>query len=182
MLTPQYTVTCDYCGRPAPLVTGEVVYPHRPDLWEKQFYACMPCGAWVGCHPPASAPRGGMGDGTVPMGRLANAELRRAKSAAHAAFDPVWQSTRMRRSDAYHWLAQELRIDPKDCHIGMFDLDQCRAVIAAVHRLQVTNTQARRPRLNTLPARRTGGKAAPADCGCNALPWEHCIHTRSAHV
>lgn len=174
------SIPCDYCHQPAPLVTGREVYPHRPDLWEKRFYACMPCGAWVGCHPPATAPGGGVGDGTVPMGRIANAELRRAKSAAHAAFDPLWQGRRsMRRRDAYLWLAQELRIEPEDCHIGMFDLDQCRAVIAAVHRLQVDATQARRPRLNSLPGRRTGPKTPPADCGCDALPWEDCIHTRS---
>jgi len=172
-------VTCDYCGRPAPLVTGEVIYQHRPDLWEKRFYRCEPCDAHVGCHPPASAPGGGMGDGTVPMGRLANAELRRAKSAAHAAFDPFWQAAGMRRRDAYLWLAQELRIEPAGCHIGMFDVDQCRAVVAAVHRQQVSDTQARRPRLNSLPARRTGGRAVPAHCGCDLLPWEHCTHTRS---
>lgn len=173
-------VTCDYCSQPAPLVTGRELYPHRPDLWEKKFYRCTPCDAHVGCHPPADGPRGGVGDGTVPMGRLANAELRRAKTAAHAVFDPFWQAARMRRRDAYLWLAQELGVEPAKCHIGMFDVDQCQAVIAAVHRQQVNATEARRPRLSTLPARRTGGKAPPPHCGCDVLPWDDCTHTRSA--
>lgn len=172
------SITCDYCRQPAPLVTGRELYPHRPDLWEKNFYRCAPCDAHVGCHPPEDSPRGGMGDGTVPLGRLANAELRRLKSAAHASFDPLWQGSRMRRRDAYLWLAQELGIEPHECHIGMFDEDQCRRAIAAVHRYVNGPKQHKPLRLDTLPARRSGSKRAPADCGCDALPWEDCIHTR----
>lgn len=180
MRNPTPSIPCDYCGQPAPLVTGEQIYPHRADLWAKRFYACFPCGAWVGCHPPATAPGGGLGDGTVPMGRLANAELRRAKTAAHAIFDPFWQAASMRRRDAYLWLAQELNLPTEKAHIGMFDVDQCRAVIAAVHRQQVSDSQARRPRLNSRPPRRTGGQKAPEHCGCDVLPWEDCMHTRRA--
>lgn len=123
------SIPCDYCHQPAPLVTGREVYPHRPDLFEKKFYQCAPCKAHVGCHP--SKADGGMGDGTVPLGRLANAELRQAKSAAHAAFDPIWRTGPLKRREAYGWLANELGIPFKDCHIGMFDPDQCRAVVAA---------------------------------------------------
>lgn len=71
-------------------------------------------------------------DGTLPLGRLANAELRQAKRAAHAAFDPLWQSRRMSRRSAYAWLAQQLGIAVEDCHIGMFDTESCQRVIAAV--------------------------------------------------
>jgi hypothetical protein len=66
---------------------------------------------------------------------LANAELRAAKSAAHAAFDPLWKSHGNKgaaRARAYRWLAQEMKMRPENCHIGMFDLDQCRAVVALV--------------------------------------------------
>lgn len=172
-------IICDYCGQPAPLITGKELYPHRPDLWEKRFYRCDPCDAHVGCHPPATARGGGIGDGSVPLGRLANAELRRVRSAAHAAFDPIWQRQGMSRRDAYLWLAQELGIDPQECHIGMFDLDQCRAAIAAVHRYLTGPKQHKPLQLDTLPARRTGGNKAPAHCGCAVLPWEDCMHTRS---
>lgn len=126
-------VTCGYCHGPAKLVTGADVYPHRGDLIAKRFWKCAPCQAWVGCHPPARRNgRGGIGNGTVPLGRLANRELRAAKNAAHAAFDPLWKSRAMSRHDAYSWLARALRITPENCHIGMFDVDQCRAVVAVV--------------------------------------------------
>ncbi len=67
---------------------------------------------------------------TESVGRLANAELRRAKSAAHAAFDPLWQRRPTHRRDAYAWLAEQLGIAVRDCHIGEFDLELCRRVVA----------------------------------------------------
>lgn len=114
------TVTCDYCGMDARLVTGADIYPHRPDLHQLQIWACQPCGAWVGCHKRSNA---------VPLGRLADAELRKAKSEAHAAFDPIWKSRKMSRGVAYNWLSQKLNIPFKDCHIGMFDIETCAEVV-----------------------------------------------------
>jgi hypothetical protein len=49
--------------------------------------------------------------------------------AAHAAFDPKWQSKKMKRTAAYAWLAEKLGIDGKDCHIGMMDLMMCKRVV-----------------------------------------------------
>lgn len=118
-------VICPYCDKPAQLVTGDKIYPHRHDLFAKLFYQCAPCDAYVGCHPKADAHgHGGIGDGAVPMGRLANAELRRAKQAAHAAFDPLWKSRSMSRKEAYAWLSKELGVSKSNTHIGMFDVDQ----------------------------------------------------------
>lgn len=120
------SVSCDYCGSDAPLVTGAEVYPHRADLHSKLFYLCRPCEAWVGTH-----------DGTSePLGRLANAELRQWKSMAHAAFDPLWrakirQGSRKKhaRGAGYQWLAGQLGIEADLCHIGMFDVAMCRRVV-----------------------------------------------------
>lgn len=114
------TLTCNYCGKDAVLVTGKDIYPHRPDLYSLQFWSCLPCGAWVGCHKRSKA---------VPLGRLANAELRKAKSAAHAAFDPIWKSGDKSRRGAYEWLSKRLNIPFKDCHIGMFDTATCAEVV-----------------------------------------------------
>jgi hypothetical protein len=110
---------CPYCQNSSMLVTGAEVYPHRPDLVQLYFYRCQPCDAFVGCHPGS----------TKPLGRLANAELRRAKSAAHAAFDPLWKQGAMHRSSAYAWLAQMLGIAGSDCHIGLFDVEMCNRVV-----------------------------------------------------
>ncbi|CFQ59445.1 Protein of uncharacterised function (DUF3268) [Yersinia frederiksenii] len=112
-------VFCDYCGKGAKLVRGHEVYPQRQDLASQFFWSCAPCGAYVGCHKNSDA---------YPLGRLANAQLRAAKRLAHAAFDPLWQEFGMKRPEAYEWLAGQLEISMSQCHIGMFDLDQCRRV------------------------------------------------------
>lgn len=132
-LTHMKIITCPYCKRSAALVTGDKVYPHRPDLFDKWFWLCEPCGAWVGCHPRTNR-KGhvGLEDGMQPLGRLANAQLRRAKQAAHAAFDPIWKSGEMSRASAYKWLSVAIGISRQNCHIGMMDVDACNAVVEAV--------------------------------------------------
>lgn len=120
-------VVCPYCGEAAVFTTGEEVYPHRPDLHRKRFYLCRPCKAYVGCH------RNGK-----PLGRLANAQLRKARIAAHSAFDPFWRSGRMTRSAAYRWLAKELDLPISKCHIGMFDILDCRKVVSLCRKLRST--------------------------------------------
>lgn len=114
-------MNCDYCGRRARLVTGRELYPSLPDLAFKRFHRCDPCDAHVGCHPGT----------TNPLGRLANASLRRAKRAAHKAFDPLWQEGGMSRTQAYAWLSRTLGIAGKDCHVGMFDEATCARVVEA---------------------------------------------------
>lgn len=127
---------CDYCGQQAQLVDGAVIYPHRKDLKSLRFWQCAPCDAYVGCHKEnAFLPGLGLSDGTWPLGRLANEELRRWKSKAHAAFDPVWKSGRMHRRTAYAWLAVRLNLRPGECHIGMFDVERCKAAVACVQSL-----------------------------------------------
>jgi hypothetical protein len=123
-------VICPYCEKPAKLVTGAQMYPYRPDLADLRFWDCRPCDAYVGCHKNGS----GYGDGTRPLGRLANAELRDAKQMAHRFFDQLWKSGGMKRGSAYAWLADELRIPKQDCHIGMFDVQRCKDVVKAVQR------------------------------------------------
>lgn len=110
---------CDYCNNEVELVGGDVIYPHRPDLYRSKYYYCANDQAWVGCHPGT----------TKPLGRLANAELRLAKQQAHAVFDPLWRDTGRPRRYLYHWLAIQLGISKDDCHIGMFDVEQCQRVV-----------------------------------------------------
>lgn len=119
-------VRCPYCNKPAKIVNGKVIYPHRPDLAGKKFWQCAACDAYVGCH--GFNPRHGY-RGIEPLGRLANRELRAAKMAAHAAFDPIWQSGRKTRTQAYSDLASRLGIPMSQCHIGLFDVEMCHRVI-----------------------------------------------------
>ena len=117
---------CPYCNYPAECLRGSDVYKHRPELWHKWFHVCRVCDARVGCH----------GDTQNALGRMANKELREAKIAAHAVFDPLWKSGKMTRRNAYAWLATRLGINQAQCHIGEFDVEQCRAVVSVVNALK----------------------------------------------
>ncbi len=122
-------VDCPYCKGPAELLMDSSPLYRGRDYGPVWF--CRPCDAWVGVH--ENSPR------YLPLGRLANAELRKAKMAAHAIFDPLWQRKllpaekgvkKRARGDAYHWLAQQLGIPFDQCHIGLFDVDMCKRVVA----------------------------------------------------
>jgi hypothetical protein len=106
------------CGKTARLVTGQDLYPHRPDLYAKRFWKCL-CGAYVGCH----------GGGITPLGYPAGPETRKARSAAHAAFDPMWKGKSRSRSSAYKWLADQLGLDPHATHISWMDEATARRVV-----------------------------------------------------
>lgn len=112
-------VTCPYCGKLAEYVDSAEVY-HGTSYG--MIYLCRPCKAYVGVHRGTDQ----------PLGRLADADLRRWKRAAHAAFDPLWQRGpfQHRRQAAYHWLAQQMGLPVEQTHIGMFDIDHCKTVIS----------------------------------------------------
>jgi hypothetical protein len=133
---------CPYCSIPAMKTDGVEIYPHRPDLAAKMFWKCERCGAYCGCH----------GNTDRPLGVPANAQLRRARMILHERLlDPLWmeadrnpiytpESNNARRmirakarSRVYRYLAQQLGIDRKNCHTGMFDLARCRAAWTALN-------------------------------------------------
>ncbi len=117
-------ILCQYCNNPAELVRGVVIYPHRQDLFHKQFWRCEPCNARVGCH----------GSGSSALGDLANRELRWWRSRAHQAFDPIWrEDPKTTRSEAYMWLSEQLGIKQKFTHISMFDVKQCKETIKLIN-------------------------------------------------
>jgi hypothetical protein len=80
------------------------------------------CDAYVGCQKGTKK----------PLGRLANPELRFWKKQAHSVFDRIWKSGEMSRSDAYVWLSRTLSIHQDKCHIGMFDVEECKSVCRVV--------------------------------------------------
>lgn len=122
------SVTCPYCGDPAKLVSGDVVYPRNTGLKSKNFWMCAPCGAYVGCHPRSKSGKG-LGDGITALGMPANKALRSKRSQCHDLFDPEWKIGDKSRNHAYADLAKSLGIAGKDCHIGMFDMETCNRVI-----------------------------------------------------
>lgn len=113
---------CPYCNCESELIDSKEIYGRSYGM----AYRCPSCSAYVGCH-----------NGTTnALGRLANKELRDCKQKAHAVFDPLWKakikkdgcSKHEARKAGYAWLAKELNIDIEDCHIGMFNVQQCQKV------------------------------------------------------
>lgn len=122
-------VICQYCGKRAELITGKTLFPHLENLHGKWFWRCESCKAHVGCHQKT----------TVPMGTLAKVELRALRSKVHKVFDQKWQRKRKSRGSrkarhaAYKWLADQLNINPTQCHIGLFDEEMCRNALEVIN-------------------------------------------------
>ena len=113
-------VTCPYCGKDAELKDSSIIYGFSYGM----IWICIPCDAYVGVHKNSKK--------CVPLGRLANKELREWKIKAHKVFDATWKSNpNCTRDYAYKGLSYELNINLEDCHIGMFDIDMCKKVIEA---------------------------------------------------
>ena len=118
---------CPYCMASAQIVGGDFIYPYRIDLHDKKFWICVPCDAYVGTHANSK-------EKDTPLGTLANAELRYLRIQTHDIFDPIWReivraegmSRTKARKGLYKWLALAMCIERKDCHVALFNEDQCR--------------------------------------------------------
>ncbi|MBB5610383.1 MULTISPECIES: DUF3268 family zinc-finger domain-containing protein [unclassified Janthinobacterium] len=122
-------IECPYCGDTVELVNNSEIYGRPYGEWP-WAYRCADsdCNSYVGLHPLTG----------IPLGTLANTELRKARKDAKAAFNPIWQSGEMTRNEAYAWLADALRIEnAEECHIGWFDLVMCRQVTRQCYRRRV---------------------------------------------
>jgi hypothetical protein len=113
--------TCPYCG-------GEVVCKDSSIIYGTSYGKVWICSNWPKCDAYVGCQKGT----EKPLGRLANPELRYWKKQAHDKFDRLWKGGVMNRSRAYTWLSRTLNIPLDECHIGMFDIDQCKAVCSAV--------------------------------------------------
>lgn len=129
---------CAECGTPALMSSGQTVWPNRPDLANKKLWKCPRCpDSHVGCSE--------RGSGEGALGFPAGAYLRGARSKLHNdVLEPLWanaaagadydpEDDRARfsirskaKSRVFAYLAQQLGIDPADCHVSRFDLDRCR--------------------------------------------------------
>jgi len=143
-------VMCPYHNLPARYrPTSEHVYRGTDfgPIWE----CVLPeCDAYCGCHPNG-----------LPLGQLANKELRTARMRAHAVFDALWKGLEplrlaypdahpadkrlggVMRSRAYSWLAFHMGIKPRDCHISHFDVTQCEAAITVLREHKPTSATIR---------------------------------------
>lgn len=107
--------SCPYCGGSIKLVSHMEVYGREYGNWP-YVYRCAPCDAHVGLHP----------DTDIPLGTLANGELRSERARNKAHFERLWKGGHMSRTGAYRWLADQMRLSKDDCHWGVFSVEQCR--------------------------------------------------------
>lgn len=114
---------CPYCGNRSQFIDSTRIYGSSYGM----IYYCQPCAAWVGVHKGTNQ----------ALGRLANAELREWKKEAHRLFDGLWRKKMQQgnwqhiaRNAAYQWLSKEMGLPPELTHIGMFDVAQCKQVVA----------------------------------------------------
>lgn len=106
---------CRYCGAGVRLVNNAEIYGREYGDWP-YAYLCGGCRAYVGIHPQTD----------IPLGTLANEELRKARNSCKSAFNSLMNVSGMSRSQAYDWLAHQMEIDVAHCHWGWFEVDQCK--------------------------------------------------------
>ena len=112
---------CPYCGAPAVLRSADGIY--RDNRKNTMLYVCArypECDAYVRTHPGTR----------IPVGEMANGELRSLRRTAHHYFDQLHQSGYMSRQEAYRWLAGTLSAPLSQAHIGYLGEHYCRLVIS----------------------------------------------------
>jgi len=116
------TIRCPYCGANAKLHPASVVYGEMTLDNHAYVYVCdryPACDAYVGAHKESK----------LPMGTLANGDLRSKRIRAHHAFDQLWKSGRMTKKEAYRWLQMQFGLPREQAHIAMFGEYMCERVI-----------------------------------------------------
>lgn len=123
---------CPHCGSPVRIGSHSEIYDGRSfGVWP-YIYICQDtekCGAYVGLHPFTN----------IPLGYLADEQTRNARKRCKPAFERLWKTADsvMSRTEAYAWLADQLKIPAANCHFAMFNVEQCeqaRVLCKAKHR------------------------------------------------
>lgn len=114
-------VHCPYCQNQCKLVDSKIVYRGRSF---GMIYLCSnfpDCDAYVGAR-----------NGS-PLGSPARHELRELRKRCHAKLDPLWQSGKMTRTEAYEFLRKIMGlIDLADAHVAQFNEERCRRFLSRI--------------------------------------------------
>ena len=115
-------IHCPYCGAKATLRSSSAVYGDAAKT-DGYLYVCdryPKCDSYVGAHKKTK----------LPMGTLANGDLRNKRIQAHKAFDWMWKSGLMTKWQAYKWMQGKLDLSDEQAHIAMFSEYMCDRLIA----------------------------------------------------
>ena len=111
---------CPYCGSHSVLRSADGIY--QDNRQNTMLYVCSrypACDSYVRVHPGTK----------IPVGTMANRELRALRNEAHRNFDQLHKKGLMSKEDAYHWLASILAAPLGQAHIGYLGEYYCRQVI-----------------------------------------------------
>lgn len=114
-------IYCPYCGAKASLRPTSVVYGDDAKT-DGYLYVCdryPKCDSYVGAHQRTK----------LPMGTLANGDLRHKRIEAHKAFDWMWKSGLMTKWQAYKWMQGKLALTDEQAHIAKFSEYMCDRLI-----------------------------------------------------
>lgn len=115
-----YCVGCDKEIEPT-ITTGKEIYPHRQDLFDKQFLKCKVCGNYKSFN------------GKDKPTLIPTAELRNARRKIHAILDPLWQSGKIKRGQAYAYITH--RIGYQYHNESLRSIDEARKAYKIVAKL-----------------------------------------------
>lgn len=87
------------------------------------FYGCL---SWPACQGTHGAHK----TSGEPLGVPANAETRALRHQAHVAFDGIAARLGMSGRERYGWLMHLTGKSSMEAHIGRFNADECRKLIA----------------------------------------------------
>ncbi|AFV50654.1 hypothetical protein G169_gp41 [Pseudomonas phage AF] len=91
---------CPYCNGPVALVNNSEIYRGKSYGDWPYAYWCKPCDAMVGLHPFTD----------LPLGTLADRDLREARKDAKQIWQTIQSAEGWTRSQAYAWLAKQMQI------------------------------------------------------------------------
>lgn len=120
------SMRCPYCG-------GTVVYRSADGIYHDNskgmmLYVCSnypECDSYVRVHAGTN----------IPVGSLANHELRSLRRTAHHYFDQLHESGFMSKQDAYQCLADIICAPLSEAHIGHLGEYYCKLVIEESRKL-----------------------------------------------
>ena len=104
---------CPHCSSPMVLRTGTL---------SNKFFSCT---RWPDCRGSHAAHPDGK-----PTGVPANEKTKAARRKGHEVFEQHRMRHNLTKNACYRKLARAMRISRKECHFGLFDLEQCERAIA----------------------------------------------------
>ena len=126
-------IHCPNCGAKATLHPASYVYDNNRSAGS---YLDV-CDRYPICNSYVAAHRSTL----LPMGSLADAELRHKRIQAHRAFDRLWRSGLMTKKEAYQWIQAEFGLHEDQAHIAQLGTNMCDRRIHACEQFRAPSAE-----------------------------------------